>query len=336
MKLSKHQKEIIKKIISNEVFDIKSYLQCFNKQRIEKYDLVALKKLFDKTENNKKYKVIKEGFSIYDSKNTITGIGTLSIPLPRANIPEEEYELKPAKFIDNAPPIRYTYNSTEYEFDFIKGVNVIKNFEEVLDFLTLWNYLKQENLILEVNEPLSQDDIGMFFEPIHTDPSTTKIEIKSDYVAIRSPFTTDVLSETPKHFAHEYSDITWKINDSNLIMCNDFLGKKIIRTSALITFAKKNFKTNEQISQNNNFRIALIALVLSVISIIMGNVVPLFQKQPTEYMDNIVQQLSEIRIELEDLTEAKTADQKADKDLKKIIETLEEIEQSINASAIKQ
>lgn len=70
-----------------------------------------------------------------------------------------------------------------------------------------------------------------------------------------------------------------------------------------MTFSKKNFKTKEQVAQDSNYRIALIALIISVLSIIMSNIVPVFQKQPVDYLDNVTQQLSNIDSQLSEIKE---------------------------------
>ena len=95
MKFTKHQKEIVKKIISGEVFDIQSYLRVFNKSHIEKYDMESLKSAFSESEEGKSYKVIKDGYSLFTNGPVQTIMGTpYSLPQMRTHIPEEEYELK--------------------------------------------------------------------------------------------------------------------------------------------------------------------------------------------------------------------------------------------------
>ena len=118
MKLNKHQKEIVKKILEKEVYDTYSYLKCFKKLHIEKYDIEKLRESFNSSENGKKYKVMKEGFSRFTTTSSTTNIlnGTFSVPmiLPRINIPENEWEYKEAKFNPNIKPIKYTYNDEEF------------------------------------------------------------------------------------------------------------------------------------------------------------------------------------------------------------------------------
>lgn len=70
------------------------------------------------------------------------------------------------------------------------------------------------------------------------------------------------------------------------------MDKKIISTGALKVYKQKKYKTVEEVSVKANLRIAVIAVVISVISVIIGNLLPLFQKQETEYLDEISNKIS--------------------------------------------
>ena len=333
MKLSKHQKEIVFKIINGEVYDIQSYLLTFNKCHLEKYDMEALKSAFELSEKDTLYKVIKDGYSLFTTGRTETLMGTtISFPQMRLHIPENEYELKPATFVDSAPTIKCTYDEKEYEFDFCKGVDVISCFDDVLEFLTLWYYLKQEGLVLEVNKPLLDTDIGLFFKKIDKEVRHKKPEIEITYEGkpLTPPHTCDVESKPPQRFAYEYSTLTWELDQENLLICKDYLGKKIVRTSALITYANKKFKTNEQVSQDNNFRVALIALFISVLSIVMSNIIPLFQKQPSDYLEDISRQLVVIESHLSNLEESlQNQSDSMESEVEDILRAIENIELTI-------
>lgn len=310
MKFTKHQQDIISKIISGEIYDIKSYLNFYQKCHIEQYDMSSLRAAFEKSENNREYKVIKEGCSLYTSFPMQTTIGRAFFPQRRLKIPENEYEMKRAIFIDKAPHLHYTYEDKEFEFDFCAGISIADDFGDVVDFITLWSYLKQEALILEVNEVINAADIGLFFEKVSADqaPKKEKVTVEIDGMPI-APLPTlhidvDVLEEAPKRFAHEYSDSTWSINEEHLLICHDFLGKRIIPTSLLRTFANKKYRTNEQIAQDNNFRIAIVALIVSVLSVAFGIFSPWIQPvQPeitaiSKQLSTISNQLSEIKTQL--------------------------------------
>lgn len=317
MKFTKHQQDIISKIISGEIYDIKSYLNVYQKCHTEQYDMNSLRAAFEESENSREYKVIKEGFSLYTTVPMQTAMGRVPLPQRRLKIPENEYEMKRAIFIDKAPHFHYTYESNEFEFDFCAGTSIANDFSDVVGFIALWSYLKQEALILEVNEAISAADIGLFFEKVSADqaPEKEKVTVEIDSMPVAQltalDIDFDVLAEAPKHFAHEYSDITWRINEEHLLICHDFLGKRIIPTSLLWTFANKNYRTNEQIAQDNNFRIAIVALIVSVLSIAFGIFSPWVQPaQPeitaiSKQLSIISNQLSEIKTELLSKSEKK-------------------------------
>ena len=175
MKLTKHQKDIVGKIINGQIYDIASYLESTNNFRVEKYDIDAIRKKFVDVEGDKKYKVAKDSIFIK---------GTYGLPMfkPEDKITENDYTIKKAVFVDNAPAIHYEFEGVKYDLDFVKGVKVVNDYELLIDFLTLWHYLKEESLILELDKKLETQDVGFFFEPKEIDESMpkAKIVIKKD------------------------------------------------------------------------------------------------------------------------------------------------------------
>ncbi len=321
MKLTKHQKDIVGKIINGQIYDIASYLESTNNFRVEKYDIDAIKKRFMDVEGDKKYKVAKDSIFIK---------GTYGLPMfkPEDKITEDDYIIKEPVLVDNAPAIHYEFEGVKYDLDFVKGVKVVNDYELLIDFLTLWHYLKEESLILELDKKLETQDVGFFFEPKEIDESTpkAKIVIKKDgetYSPVESVLNDMFLSE-PKRFLNDYSDTTWIINEERLLMCKEFLTKKFVPTTALRTYAKKKFKTKETISNDINRLIAIFALAVSVISVILGNIIPLFQTQTTEdYLETINQELISIQSTLNDNEE------QIEEELSSIRSAIEELQQQV-------
>ena len=306
MKLSKKQKEIVRKIVSGEIYDISTYLTVFHNHHTEKYNVEELQKKYELDETDKTYKVIKKGFTIWTTRR-VDGIVPMNLPTPRSSIPENEYEYQKAQFINKTPNISYEHQGKKYEYNFSDGVETISDFDDLVDFLTLWHYLRQESLILELDRQITKEDIAFFFQPVskNVGPKNAGIKIEIDGRPIESlgNLSCDVLEKAPVRFPHDYSDTTWGVNQEHLLMCHDFLDKKIVATPALRTYVKKNFKTNEKISQQISLWIAIIALVVSVISVIIGNIIPLFQTQNTyDYLASINQQLDDIKEEIDNIS----------------------------------
>ena len=214
--------------------------------------------------------------------------------------------------------------------DFVKGVKVVKDYELLIDFLTLWHYLNEEALILELDKKIETQDIGFFFESKEVDESTqkAKIVIERDGKKCSSleSVLSDILLSDPKRFLNEYSDTTWAINEERLLMCKEFLTKKFVPTTALRTYAKKNFKTKETITNDTNRLIAIFALAVSVISVILGNIIPLFQTKTTEdYLETINQELISIQSTLNDNEE------RIEEEISNIRTAIEELQQQVAA-----
>ena len=322
MKLNRHQKEIISKILSKDIYDITSYLNCFNLCHIEKYDMEKLEKEFFKSEKGKQYKVMKDGHSRWTTTtiNTTAGGLPISLPniIPRTDITDDEWEYKKAKFVPHTKPIEYAFEEEKFTFDFDTGVNILNNFDNIIDFFTLWSYLKQESLIFEVNKPISSNDIGLFFEPttLHKKEKPSII-IKKDYVELPTyskagellnKVNSDILDKVPTHTAIEFTDRTWKINEENLTMSKEFIGKKFIPSSSLYIYLKRGYKTKEEIAQRNNLIVAWIAVIISIISILASS---FFDKTPKQ-LNDITKQLEEIKAitsqsKNEDIQEIKTS-----------------------------
>lgn len=348
MKLNKHQKEIVKKILDNEIYDTYSYLKCFKKLHIEKYDMAKLEEAFKKSENGKKYKVMKEGFSSYiTTSSTRELLGSqISVPftLPRSNIPEDEWEYKEAKFNPNINPIEYKYKDENFSFDFVKGDNeLLDDFQDLIDFFALWNFLVHEALIFELEKPVSAAEIGLFFKskPVNNQRNKLQITINGfdengskELDTIPSKIDMEYYEHwlSPSRHANEFIENTWEIDEEKLIMSKDYIGKKIIPTSSLHTYAQSGFKTFEERSQNKNLIVAWIAVAISVVSVILGNILPLTQTDTTEYIISIEQQLSELNQKfdssiIDDISEISEA-------LSYINQELETVELSKNQTVI--
>lgn len=122
----------------------------------------------------------------------------------------------------------------------------------------------------------------------------------------------------PSRHANEFIENTWEIDEEKLIMSKDYIGKKIIPTSSLHTYAQSRFKTFEERSQNKNLIVAWIAVVISVISVFLGNILPLTQTDTTDYIISIEQQISELNQKFDSST------------IDEILEVLSSIKQELN------
>ena len=341
MKLSAHQKEIITEIINGTVYDISSYLKVFKKSQEQQYDINLIEKTFEEHEDGKTY-IFKENTNavyyteVYDKNGKVCGI----TPITNTMTYEfKEYPLSEplkASLKHTVDSEKVLYNDTAYYFNFLKNkFFVADSFNDIIDFMALWSYLKRETLILEVDKPIEQNDLSIFFE-------LKKKEIKSECDVYWERYT-EVISEAtdgkkgelsikmlPYKDAKNYIDYVWKINEENLLNCKEYIGKKIIPSSDLRVYKQKKFKTVEQISQFKNLFVAWAAVIISVISVIIGNILPMFQPKEIDVLNGIRENIIVIE---ESITKGESF-QALQSEIEEINNRLEEIKQQNNDAYI--
>jgi len=314
MKLNPHQIEILDKIISGSVYDIPTYLSAFNRAKYHQHDVSAIKATFDAEEDGKTY-FFKENddgsfyTEIYDKEGNVTSVAPVSNQMtyylkeyPNSSPVEAELDMKVA-------PIKVDFQGNSYSFDFMKNKYLVaNNFDEIIDFLALWSYLKTEALIIEFNKPISEEEISIFFETTKSNvcpDNIPKWEMKTTIDSgKRSAKGLQTLSskQIPKKKTQGYITDNWSMNYEHLTMCAEYIGKKILPTSSLQTYKQDKYRTFEEVSQRKNLIVAWIAVFISVVSVIIGNVLPLFDNQESEYLASINQHIATIESRLDDDT----------------------------------
>ena len=335
MKLTLHQEKIIEAIIDGDVYDITSYLAFFNKAHHQQYDLDEINSVFEKCEDGQTYNFRLEQDSyyytdVYDKNGVVCN--TMRAP----NKTTHEFRDNPisspvkAHLQESIDIEKCSYLGKNYSFDFLKkSYPVADSFEDVIDFITLWSYLKREALILEVNKPVQNEDISLFFELQRQDlqPNFNPYWTLNYELISESSDTTPGKLRThfaPTKKAMNYIENVWKLNEEHFLTCNEFIGKKIIASSELRVYKQKKFKTVEQISQYKNLFVAWVAVGISVLSILFGNILPLFQNKTDDYLFDLKQSMTAIEQSIEnDVSNAEIITE-----LKEIIDSLDEISKS--------
>ena len=305
MKLTLHQEKIVEAIIDGEVYDITSYLKFFNKAHHQQYNFDEIKNVFEKYEDGQTYNFRLEQDSyyytdVYDKNGVVCN--TMRAPNKTTHEFRDNPLSSPVKaYLQESIDIeKCSYLGKNYSFDFLKkSYPVADSFEDIIDFITLWAYLKREALILEVNKPVQDEDISIFFEQQNQDIQpyfnpywTLNYKLISEASDTEpGKFTTHF---SPSKRAMNYINNVWKLNEEHFLTCDEFIGKKIIASSELRVYKQKKFKTVEQISQYKNLFVAWIAVGISVLSILLGNILPLFQNNKADYLNDIKQSITVI------------------------------------------
>ena len=291
MKLNSHERKIVSRINKGEIYDIPSYLRSFNKGRIRSYDMTAIKNKFAGAEGGKKYKVMKEGHSLIKTEYSTSHIMghemhmPLWVPRSEAEIAEDEWEYREAVLDEHIPTLKFTYDEQEFSLNFQKGTLVADDFNDILNFIRLWSYLRRENLVFEVSRPVSDDEISMLCELVPHRVKEVPTEIKIEWDSCSSDgkkqpksltdgMPKDFHQEVPTRRALEFIDERWELNEDHLMMCREYLGKRMYPTDASHGYAANNYRTADEVSRSVNTFVAIAALLISVLSFAYGLVAP--------------------------------------------------------------
>lgn len=305
MKLTKHQKQIVDAIIKGTVYDIPSYLKVFKKLHPQKYDLTRPLEKFSE-EGKKRYKVIIDENKVY-SKGTTTlnmGIGAINIdtkiPRKSEDIPDDAWEYRESNLIHNVKPVEIEYKGETFSFDFMEtGVNVADNFDDIVEFMSLWEFLQQESLVLEVPRDIIADDLGILFELNHRVPKPeTPFVFHRDIAPDSSvmPITRisvdigEFYPNTPTFLITSYMDEVWELNREHLKNCEEYIGRKILPTEKLRVFARQLYTTADEWHFRIPLIISMIALVVSLLPIFQL----LFPVNKPDYLAQISKQIESI------------------------------------------
>lgn len=340
MKLTAHERKIVSRINKGEIYDIPSYLRSFGKGHDQAYDMDAIRNKFATDENGRQYKVLKDGHSLFISTHSTQHFmgqpihTPMLIPRMESDITDDEWTLCEARLEDKIPPSVFTYDEQEFKVDFQQGAFVANSFQDILTFIRLWSYLRHENLVFEVDKPISQDEISMLYESVSCSKKKHSAKIKIEWGKPSSEDdgteklkpVKDIYQTVPTRRAEEFMDTEWKMNEDHLIMCREFLGKKMYPTEASHNFAANNYRTPDEVHRNLNSVVAVAALFISVLTFFYGLLHPSNTYQHA--LDNLTQQIAEIQIALDGIGNNQLSLEQIDQ----IYEKLERIEESLSTT----
>lgn len=306
MKFSPHEKEIIRKIADGTVYDIPSYLKAFNLTTLKKLDKEAIENRLRIEEDGKLYEKIKD-----DAPRFVNGTANImgrdvSVPVPVLHTKEDaEYVLARIDY-SGAEYSVTAKNDTTFVYKYFEGINCTNSFGDIKRFLTIWQYFKSENLVLEVDKKVTAADYEIFFEykPFQETVYAHKLKEREETVKINSEKHVKVENELTQRLAYtdpdgikpfrNYCEYLFEYNKSNKVLCEQFLDKQIIGNADLDLFIRRKFHTYEQRSLFHSLLPAYLAMVLTL-------VITIYQEwDNNQDMEKIYNHLSTIEQQLED------------------------------------
>ena len=258
MRFNKHQRDIIKAIKNKEVYDIESFVKKFNLYEHFVVDKEKIKKAFDESELGKEYPV-------YVSKNVLDLKNKREISVPAR-----------LEYMDNKKKV--TFDNCCYEYDLWdeKGFNIAINYDEIVGFISLWEYLKRELDVFEIEKTVSRSEIELFFRKY--EKTTNKSNSTNDYIPIVQE---ELFQLTDGKFqrkvgevdynvvrrnAYNYVEEDVEIDNEQLKIFSVYLHKKILPTPSLTKYVSNRYQTEDEKATKLSLRIAIISIIIAIFS----------------------------------------------------------------------
>jgi hypothetical protein len=286
MKYNNTNKEIIQMIENGTIFDIPSFVSYKKQRKLAKIDKAILVDQFEKEIPIKRY--------YYPANLRID---------PRNLISENEYERKVKlhevnpesyKSVDislrnDAGIKKHVVDKRNIMLDFYNGIYISESFNDIYEFLILWQHLKNEMLIQECSCDNYVDTLGLFYKPKNIRPE------------ILDTPTTELIEYTSCTISDKcFLDQDYVFFNDAYLRCKDYIGKKIYPSIHLSLFVKNNFETDSEIAQRKSMRVAWIAILVSIILAVFPYINDYLQPDDT---DPILNQIHDSLLALEMKTE---------------------------------
>ena len=249
MRFTKRQQNIIRKIESGHIWDIHSFVNAFQPRRTAQYDWEQVQRSFAADPDVTAY---------YYPKNLE--------PTPANRIREDVFikkqrqgELSPDTYARLSPRLDKTCAQQQvcamgktFTFDFYQGVQVADSFDELVEFLAIWQFLRAHALVLEVHQPLTAETVGLFFQ--QEDPAVP-------------PSPTPEKRDGVIHFpdCRYLAGRAYCLSEDHLAVCQEFLGRRLYPAPGLKLFVQNRFRTQDEISQQRSLTAAWVAIVVSLL-----------------------------------------------------------------------
>lgn len=307
MKLDDNQKELVQKIKNREITDVLSFVKYYNLGYEISADKSDIEKQFEELYKDKTY--------ICDKRSTYCTNEYIINEIDRTTI-----EVKPRLSFQHTN-VAFGMKDFPYTFNYFKKVYVTEEINKIISFIALWNYLKEQALVIELPKTCSEEDMALFIR---------KEAKKETYKVIEQDAENKMDYSDTVVFAADLLDYELVFDDENFEIIIPFLQKKIYPAPELNTFIQKGFNTTEEVNNRNNFLIALagviIAIVTSGASIIMTLMDRGYYKELEDINKTLQKQLSSIEIQLDELSNKEYSDSAI---IEKIDELIELIEKKI-------
>lgn len=295
MYFSKHQKEILKRINSGEIYDILSYVKSFDLMEFKKIDKSSIDDLFAQDNIPKTYYHAND---LSRQRSNIFTKDEFNSKRKNGNIDSSEYTKHTLILKYEGGTKQVSWNENNYCFNLYEGVYICTQLNSLLDFLIVWQYLKSNMLVLEVTQNCTKETLQLFLVP-KTNSQNCITDIESRISKI--DFENFTISD--KYYL---GGVEYQLSDDYLRF-QDFFEKRIYASPSLSTFISNKYKTKEERIQSSALWAAWLAIF---VSIVLTFVPWLYETNSsndyTPIVNSISSDVSGIKLSLEDILQAET------------------------------
>lgn len=178
------------------------------------------------------------------------------------------------EYTDNIKKV--TFDNCCYEYDLWdeKGFNIAIDYDEIVGFISLWEYLKRELDVFETEKEVSKSEIELFFRKY--EKMTNMSNKTSNYIPIVEEETLrmiddklqrkvgDVDYNAIKRNAYDYVEEDIKIDSEQLKIFSTYLHKKILPTPSLTKYVSNRYRTEDEKATRISLIIAIVSIVISI------------------------------------------------------------------------
>ena len=278
--LSKEEQEIIKLIQEKKIIDIYSYIRYYNLGTEIQFHEKDIIEAFINDFGVEDYNLI--------TRDSQSGFGERPL-----NEQKPDRATVFLNFDDGwGQKVESPANGISYNFCLFEPIYICEDIDKILQFISIWQYLESEKLIIELPKQCTIQDMGLFLYKKYKKNPNAKTP---DYDKINQK------SKTTPVSPHEYMDWKLAVNEHNLSLCMPYLKKQMQPTLSLDTFIEKGFMTKEDLNERRNFTIALAGVLIAFITSLASLIISIIGMSDRGYyreLQNINKSIQEIRDEL--------------------------------------
>lgn len=287
MRLSETRETIITAIKEEKVDDLISFVKMFYEDKSFKFNRneltdkkqkdfseSKLEEIMNKYEKSGKTEIKPNNirFNIYSNSIESSSPDIIKTPYTAEELKKIESQLKDYSIKDESFIVDIKLKDEEFTVNPLEStVYIIDDFKLLNDFLYVWDLLTDEHLILNKSKKCTADDAVMFLSKSKNEESNW---ISANEKGVNNIDISDKLFANPlfkmsndmyKRKDIQYADISLESNDKLLILCEEYINRKIICTHRIDNFVKNKYTLQQDYEYKRQTRLTWVAIISSIV-----------------------------------------------------------------------